>query len=83
MAGLRCKALLSHMSAALGLILLSLPLAAETAPETHTNRLIDSGSPYLLQHAHNPVDWYPWGDGAIGRHEDPGMDRAEARGRSR
>ncbi|MFN4246680.1 MAG: thioredoxin domain-containing protein [Flavipsychrobacter sp.] len=26
------------------------------------NRLIDELSPYLLQHAHNPVDWYPWGD---------------------
>jgi len=27
----------------------------------HTNRLIHETSPYLLQHAHNPVDWYPWG----------------------
>ncbi len=27
---------------------------------THTNRLIDQTSPYLLQHAHNPVDWWPW-----------------------
>ncbi|MFN2512910.1 MAG: thioredoxin domain-containing protein [Pyrinomonadaceae bacterium] len=26
----------------------------------HTNRLINETSPYLLQHAHNPVDWYPW-----------------------
>lgn len=26
------------------------------------NRLIKEQSPYLLQHAHNPVDWYPWGD---------------------
>ncbi|MCI0629515.1 MAG: thioredoxin domain-containing protein, partial [Phycisphaerales bacterium] len=33
----------------------------------YTNRLIDSTSPYLLQHAHNPVDWYPWGEEAIGR----------------
>lgn len=31
----------------------------------HTNRLIDSSSPYLLQHAHNPVDWYPWGKEAL------------------
>ena len=30
-----------------------------------TNRLILEGSPYLLQHAHNPVDWRPWGDGAF------------------
>ncbi|MGD9893570.1 MAG: thioredoxin domain-containing protein [Dehalococcoidia bacterium] len=31
------------------------------------NRLIDETSPYLLQHAHNPVDWYPWGDEALSR----------------
>jgi len=30
-----------------------------------TNRLIREKSPYLLQHAHNPVDWYPWGDEAF------------------
>jgi len=30
-----------------------------------TNRLADSTSPYLLQHAHNPVDWYPWGEEAL------------------
>jgi len=29
-----------------------------------SNRLINEKSPYLLQHAHNPVDWYPWGDEA-------------------
>ncbi len=33
----------------------------------HTNRLVDETSPYLLQHAHNPVDWYPWGDEALAR----------------
>jgi len=32
-----------------------------------TNRLIHEKSPYLLQHAHNPVDWYPWGDEAFVR----------------
>jgi uncharacterized protein YyaL (SSP411 family) len=31
------------------------------------NRLIDETSPYLLQHAHNPVDWYPWGSEALAR----------------
>ncbi|MCB1195622.1 thioredoxin domain-containing protein [bacterium] len=31
----------------------------------YTNRLIHEKSPYLLQHAHNPVDWYPWGDEAF------------------
>jgi uncharacterized protein len=33
----------------------------------HTNRLIKETSPYLLQHAHNPVDWYAWGDEALQR----------------
>jgi uncharacterized protein len=32
-----------------------------------TNRLANETSPYLLQHAHNPVDWYPWGPEALGR----------------
>ncbi|MHC4776799.1 MAG: DUF255 domain-containing protein, partial [Planctomycetota bacterium] len=31
----------------------------------HTNRLINETSPYLIQHAHNPVDWYPWGPEAF------------------
>ncbi|MBI3271325.1 MAG: thioredoxin domain-containing protein [Planctomycetes bacterium] len=33
----------------------------------HTNRLAKESSPYLLQHAHNPVDWYPWGEEAFKR----------------
>ncbi|HXR65525.1 MAG TPA: thioredoxin domain-containing protein [Ktedonobacteraceae bacterium] len=32
---------------------------------SHTNRLINETSPYLLQHAHNPVNWYPWGEEAL------------------
>jgi uncharacterized protein YyaL (SSP411 family) len=32
-----------------------------------TNHLVDSSSPYLLSHAHNPVNWYPWGDEALNR----------------
>jgi uncharacterized protein len=41
----------------------------------YTNRLAAESSPYLLQHAHNPVDWYPWGDEAIqkAREEDKPM----------
>ena len=31
----------------------------------YTNALINETSPYLLQHAHNPVDWYPWGNEAL------------------
>ncbi len=34
---------------------------------THTNRLAGESSPYLLQHAHNPVDWYAWGEEALER----------------
>lgn len=33
--------------------------------DKHTNRLIHSTSPYLLQHAHNPVDWFEWGEEAL------------------
>jgi hypothetical protein len=33
----------------------------------HTNNLINETSPYLVQHAHNPVDWYPWGEAALSR----------------
>jgi uncharacterized protein YyaL (SSP411 family) len=36
-----------------------------TGQYRHTNRLIHSKSPYLLLHAHNPVDWYPWGNEAF------------------
>jgi uncharacterized protein YyaL (SSP411 family) len=33
----------------------------------HSNQLIHETSPYLLQHAHNPVNWYPWGEEALAR----------------
>jgi len=35
------------------------------SPSTKPNRLINESSPYLLQHAYNPVDWLPWGDEAL------------------
>src|SRR6266571_4982704 len=31
----------------------------------HTNHLATESSPYLLQHAHNPVEWYPWRDESL------------------
>nr|XP_015819215.2 spermatogenesis-associated protein 20 isoform X3 [Nothobranchius furzeri] len=37
----------------------------ESTCHKHTNRLAKERSPYLLQHAHNPVDWYPWGQEAF------------------
>ena len=42
----------------------TLHLLADGAPR-YTNRLIFEDSPYLLQHAHNPVNWYPWGEEAL------------------
>src|SRR5256885_9843296 len=44
-------------------------VAAEVAPAqgAHANRLAQQKSPYLLQHAHNPVDWYAWGEEAFAR----------------
>ncbi|MBI1324562.1 DUF255 domain-containing protein [bacterium] len=42
------------------------PVAAQEAAKP-ANRLARSASPYLLQHAHNPVDWYPWGPEAFER----------------
>lgn len=47
--------------------LLFMSSGTAVAKEKYTNRLIDSPSPYLQQHAHNPVDWYPWGSEAIQR----------------
>ncbi|HKE55219.1 MAG TPA: thioredoxin domain-containing protein, partial [Pyrinomonadaceae bacterium] len=38
-----------------------------TTEAEFTNQLINETSPYLLQHAHNPVDWYPWGDKAFAK----------------
>jgi uncharacterized protein YyaL (SSP411 family) len=35
--------------------------------DKYTNRLVTETSPYLLQHQHNPVDWYPWGPEALER----------------
>lgn len=49
----------------------SLPSGAGISPPTtsvseqKTNRLIHETSPYLLEHSHDPVDWYPWGDEAF------------------
>ena len=33
----------------------------------YSNHLANESSPYLLQHAKNPVDWYPWGDEALAK----------------
>src|SRR5690348_11248668 len=43
---------------------------SQDSGSSHVNLLIHETSPYLLQHAHNPVDWYPWGDEALARAKD-------------
>ncbi len=39
----------------------------QTSPPKHTNQLTNELSPYLLQHAHNPVNWYPYGQAALAK----------------
>src|SRR5208283_4614612 len=39
----------------------------KTVAHAHTNRLAHEKSPYLLQHAHNPVDWFAWCDDAFAK----------------
>jgi uncharacterized protein len=41
--------------------------SVHAAESKYTNRLANEKSPYLLQHAHNPVDWYPWGEEAFAK----------------
>ena len=56
-------------------VLILLPLCAtaeSTDTHRHTNRLVKEKSPYLLQHAHNPVDWFPWGEEAFARAKSEG-----------
>ena len=54
------------MLLALGATAASAQSSAKGTPKPmHTNRLIEEKSPYLLQHAHNPVNWQPWGKEAF------------------
>jgi uncharacterized protein YyaL (SSP411 family) len=59
------------LALALALPLLLVPARADDKPHKgkprHTNRLARESSPYLLQHAHNPVNWYPWGEEAFAK----------------
>jgi len=72
MAVMTCNRVLSTIAVA-GLMIMASNAAREeknmpaTTTHKHTNRLIKESSPYLLQHAHNPVDWYPWGGEAFER----------------
>jgi uncharacterized protein len=42
-------------------------MASKYQEPKYTNRLINENSPYLIQHAHNPVEWYPWAEQALDR----------------
>ena len=63
-----------HKAFGIGLLILGMGWLApvtgtdpkEKEKEKHpANRLAKESSPYLLQHAHNPVNWYPWGEEAL------------------
>ena len=61
------------LTAAFSVLLMACqPGQSDAQAPAHTNQLINESSPYLLQHAHNPVDWYPWGEAALekARRED-------------
>ena len=60
-------AVLAITGTALWLVAVTPVISASSSEGQRTtpNRLINSGSPYLLQHAYNPVDWYPWGEEAM------------------
>ena len=69
---LRIIALGCSFSALTALVAADDPPKTEPAKEKHTNRLAREISPYLLQHAHNPVDWFPWGDEAFAKAKKEG-----------
>src|ERR1700710_2313804 len=56
---MRCRSLLVTLVMSLSAV------TADPAPKGPANRLAKESSPYLLQHAHNPVEWYPWGPEAL------------------
>ena len=54
-------------------------MTRQQAAPRHTSRVISETSSYLLQHAHNPVDWYPWGERPASRLPQPPRSHGEAR----
>ena len=57
----------NRMGLCLALLLVASARAGEPKEKGRANRLAGETSPYLLQHAHNPVDWYPWGPEAFAK----------------
>src|SRR5215470_17679198 len=64
-------ALRGCMAAIISVLLSGAGFGDEPKPK-HTNKLAREISPYLLQHAHNPVDWYPWGEEAFAKAKKEG-----------
>ncbi len=60
----------SVLAALLFLCSALISIADPKVGQKKANRLIDEKSPYLLQHAYNPVDWYPWGEEAFKKARD-------------
>ena len=56
-----------HCGAAAQLLAAEPPAAKANGKERPTNRLAKETSPYLLLHAHNPVEWFPWGEEALAK----------------
>src|SRR3954471_11338580 len=54
------------------LLLLAAPVSADDPPKGQPNKLAGEVSPYLLQHAHNPVNWHPWGPEAFAQAKKEG-----------
>ncbi len=59
------QVLFSRYFAAIAVAMVATLASSRAEEKKFTNRLAKSASPYLLQHAHNPVDWYPWGKEAF------------------
>ena len=65
--GERMKYLTKKLLVCASLAIPPMGMAESKVGHSHTNRLANEKSPYLLQHAHNPVDWFPWGEEAFAK----------------
>ncbi|MGH1436523.1 MAG: thioredoxin domain-containing protein [Lewinella sp.] len=62
------KVMLKHWVGILGLLTIySCTSTSQEGGHLYTNALVNESSPYLLQHAHNPVNWNPWGEAALAK----------------
>ena len=69
---LRTAAILAILAVCTGAVMSEKTAAGRTPAQIREkgNHLVDESSVYLRQHAHNPVDWYPWGEEALARARD-------------